>query len=340
MTFTDERKKLFHNRPKTMTDSQTAISEETTLSNLITYKLNWIHENGFIDEKKYARFQKRLSDEDEDEVSDARDSINAQYDNKYKPPKKSIITPEQLEEIRKEKRETYLKDLPNSNIKSYKEEVDVEVEKYGKTFKDLSSKATRVGMDIIIKELHKLSTDTPKSSIKRANGTTGANHLYYDGSFDPKRNEDGSKMTIVMNNGKKDYPAVILDRSEANPKNLWTYPEFSDKEEFRCLESVCGKLDDDGNKQIFHKDITFDTLPEWNGTGCKVEIDCKKITKFLHKYDKETNRWVRYPLENPPTPCCNNKIDSDGKCKRHNKPNLKSVKEWTSLGGEWASVKL
>ena len=322
-----------------MTDSQTAISEETTLSNLITYKLNWIHENGFIDEKKYARFQKRLSDEDEDEVSDARDSINAQYDNKYKPPKKSIITPEQLEEIRKEKRETYLKDLPNSNIKSYKEEVDVEVEKYGKTFKDLSSKATRVGMDIIIKELHKLSTDTPKTNVKRSNGTMGANHIYYLNAYDYKYLPDGSADTIVVNDGKGNYDAVILDKPESKSnKKVWTFPQVSDADEFLCIEPVCGETNEDGLKQKYSKLMTFTSPPEWNGTGCKCETTNKKFNQYLHK--KIDGVWVKHIPEDPPRFCCNGKVSSDGKCNRHLKPNLKNVKEWTTLGEGWASVKV
>lgn len=282
--------------------------------------------------------EKKLSDEDEDEVSDAVDFINTCYEKNFKKPKKADITPEQLEEMRKEKRTTYLKSLPEARVKTYKEACDKDLEKYGLVYKDLIGKATRIGMDIILSELHKLSTDAPKTCVERKDGTKGADHIYYLNAYPYKKDEDGKDMTITMNSGKKDFPAVILDKPEAKAKNLWTFSQVSDPEEFMSLESVCKDTNDDGLKQIYAKPMTFTNNPEWNGTGCKCETTNKKFNLFLHKY--EDGVWKKHIPENPPAFCCNGKVDSNGRCKRHNKSNLKNVVEWTSLGAGWASVKV
>ena len=140
--------------------------------------------------------------------------------------------------------------------------------------------------------------------------------------------------------GADGVKAVVLDRPKAKTSATHYTVEhdahnLADTSQFMCLESVCKDTNADGMRQLYENPVVFDTNPEWNGSGCKCATKNKKLNLQLHMFVDGV--WRKQTLKNPPTFCCNKAVDSNGKCKRHNKG---TYEEWTELGAGWTAKAL
>ncbi len=253
------------------------------------------------------------------------------YAKNFKAPKVAKMTEEELEAAREKKRNEYLASLPL--IKP----ADTKDLPYGVKWSDISKQASKLGRDLILAELEKLSTTKATSCVVRKDGSKGANHVYYKNAYDYKKDEEGKPELRDINNGKDTsrIKAVVLDRPKAkNSSTHYTIEELADFDKFRCLESVCKDTNEDKLRQLYENPVVFDTNPEWNGTGCKTAIKNKKLNLQLHKYSEKSKCWIKHSLKNAPTFCCNGKVDSGGVCKKH-LPSKGNYPVWTELGEGW-----
>jgi hypothetical protein len=303
-----------------------------------TQMLAFLVEHDAILPKRAAKLEKYLADTDHEEHEDAVEEVAFSYEavqRKTKATKKiTTLTPEQLEEKRAGLRTAYIASLPT--IKKD----DVKNLPYGLEYKDITKKAQLIGFHIIIAELEKLSTTRATTEVVRADGSKGANHQYYkhpESAY--KRNADNTPFTIKVEGAKSGVEnSVVLATTDKKTKG-WTFAEVADNDEFMSVESVCKDTNDDELRQVYLKPMLFQTDPEWKGDGfCDCEVKNKKFNMFLKQYDPATEVWKCVPTTtfggSVPTLCCNAKVSTDGKCKRHNNPSLKEAPtRWTSCGG-------
>ena len=277
----------------------------------------------------------RPDPEDAEGFKEDCDDLAKLYAKNFKAPKVAKMTEEELEASRKAKRDEYLASLPL--IKP----ADTKELPYGVKWSDISKQASKLGRDLILAELEKLSTTKATSCVVRKDGTKGANHVYYKNAYDYKKDAEGNPELRDINNGKNTtrIHAVVLDRPKAkNTSTHYTLEELADTSKYMCLESVCKDTNPDGLRQLYENPVIFDTNPEWNGSGCKCAIKNKKLNLQLHKYNEKSKCWIKHDLgKKTPTFCCNGKVASDGKCKRHSKG---ETTEWTALGAGWTVKEL
>jgi len=302
--------------------------------------LAFLLESQTILPKRHKKFTKELASDDAEDVDDAKEEIAHTYETAQRATKaKKVVktlTPEELEARRAEQRQSYLESLSGLK-KSQKENLP-----YGILYKDISSKASALGLKVILDELEKISTKKSVSEVVRADGSKGPNHIYYRHEKSAyKVNEDGTPMTIkwTTKTGQKD--AVILATSNEKTKG-WTFGEVADKDEFMSIESVAKDTNDDGLQQVYVKPMMFTQTPEHKGDGfCQCETRNKKFNNFLCQ--KVEDNWVSATdhFATLPTFCCNSKVSANGKCKRHNNPSLKEpTVQWTTCGADWTPIQV
>lgn len=256
--------------------------------------------------------------------------------------KKIALTPEQIEEQKAKRRAEYLDSLP-SLTKAMSESLP-----YGLEWNTrLSKKAQKLGLDIIISELKKLSERKEVASIAKGG------HIYQSRPESEYLLTDGKPTLMeVANKRGKVETSVVIDRKVPNPMDSkgFVYKCVADPAEFCAVEPVsAGKhANADGYKQIFQKPMDFPTNPEWMGEGyCKCVSENKKMNQYIRQRGKDgvwraikDAKSVNPDAKDWAIHCCNGTLTAGAKaCKRHLDKSgelKKGASVWTGLGAGWA----
>ena len=309
---------------------------------ILSEKLSYLFSNEFMDEKTTKRQMKKALSDDEDDKEEAIRCILDTYTLKWVKPKKSVLTAEQIEEAKQKRLMDYIESLPileKGETKKFSDSLsEFNIPKELHT--SVSVKAKKIGIEIILKELEKLSSNVKtKTSILRKDGTMGAAVSLYFNCAKYKYHPDGTpyEISVIDIKGNK-INGVILDiKDEENKGEKYTFEGYDDTDEYCSLEKVGGKkTDEEGRSQYRKKPMTF-KKPDWSGEEyCKSVVENKKFNQHLHI--ENGGDWDRVKLKNPPIFCCNRKLVGDATaCPTHAK---KAMVDWTSCGEGWTSKKV